>query len=131
MGGMEQDVVLLGKRITAAREAKGWSRSDLARRASVDPSYVTRIEDAQYKRPSIDKVNALAGALGIRVTDLTEPKPSEVPAGTAAALSEIFRADEAREVADILMVWARHSEKTRKFILKTMKPLVLDVPDSE
>jgi transcriptional regulator with XRE-family HTH domain len=70
---MEQDVVLLGQRITAARNARGWSRSDLARKAQVDPSYVTRIEEAHFKRPSVDKVRALAGALGINVNALTDP----------------------------------------------------------
>lgn len=128
---MEQDVVQLGQRITAARDARGWSRSDLARKAHVSPSYVTRIEDARYRRPSIDKIAALAEALGIRVTDLTEPEPAQIPSAAAAALSAMFRPDEAQEVADILSVWARHSEKTRRFILKTMKPLVLDVPDPD
>src|SRR4051812_5763648 len=75
MCDMTPESVRLGKKITTAREARGWSRSDLARRAHVDPSYVTRIEDAQYKRPSVDKVRAIALALGINVTDLTEPLP--------------------------------------------------------
>lgn len=71
--------MLLGQRITAARNARGWSRSDLARKAQVDPSYVTRIEEAHFKRPSVDKVRALAGALGINVAALTDPPPPSNP----------------------------------------------------
>ena len=71
--------MLLGQRIAAARRARGWSRSDLARKAQLDPSYVTRIEEAQYKRPSVDKVRVLAGALGVNVNDLTDPPPPPDP----------------------------------------------------
>lgn len=96
--------MLLGQRITAARQAKGWSRSDLARRAQVDPSYVTRIERAEYGRPSVDKVTAIATALGIRVTDLTEPTPlpAEVANLRATLMSMGFRPNETPLVDRIL-----------------------------
>lgn len=71
--------MLLGQRITAARNARGWSRSDLARKARVDPSYVTRIEEARFTRPSVDKVRAIASALGVNVADLTDPPRSPDP----------------------------------------------------
>lgn len=125
---MEPYAVLLGQRITAARETRGWSRSDLARKAAVDPSYVTRIEEAKYKRPSVDKVKQLADALGIRVTELTDPPPASVPVGIEAELAALFKPEEAPLVAEILRAWARHDEKTRRFLLRTMKPLVTEIP---
>lgn len=72
---VEPESVLLGKRITAVRQQRGWSRSDLARKAGVDPSYITRIEEGDYKRPSIDRVKALADALRVPMSALTEPPP--------------------------------------------------------
>jgi transcriptional regulator with XRE-family HTH domain len=125
---VEPNIVLLGKRITEARERRGWSRADLARRAAVDPSYVTRIEEAHYKRPSVDKVTQLAGALGIRVTDLTDPSPVPVSGGIEAELRALFEPSEAPLVAEILRSWARHDEPTRRFLLETLKPLILGFP---
>lgn len=102
MGTMTPEAVRLGKRITAAREARGWSRSDLARRARVDPSYVTRIEEAQYKRPSVDKVRALAFALGINVTDLTEPVPASAGIQRQLEAMGLDPQEEAQLAAEIM-----------------------------
>lgn len=123
--------MLLGKRIAAARQARGWSRSDLARKASVDPSYVTRIEEALYKRPSVDKVTRLADALGVRVTELTDPSPIATTDPIAADLAALFEPDEAPTVAEILKAWSRPDRRTRRYLLDTMRPLVLGVPDPE
>lgn len=124
MGTMDRDVVLLGKRITAAREARRWTRSDLARKAGVDPSYVTRIEEAHYKRPSVDKVAAIARALGIPVTDLTEPPP-DLAAGVAPGeLEAMFRPDETLLVAAVARGLKRHSPRRRRQILEAMAAFV-------
>lgn len=115
---MEQTNVLLGKRITRAREARRWSRSDLARRAGVDPSYVTRIEEAHYKRPSVDKVTAVANALGIRVTDLTEPEqviaPPSVEETRAVLIAKGFKAHEAPVVDQILSDIVSHEDEDER-----------------
>lgn len=68
--------MLLGQRISHERERRGWTRSHLARKAGLDPSYVTRIEEAKFQHPSIDKVRALAAALSVDLSTLTEPPPS-------------------------------------------------------
>ncbi len=128
---MTNQNVLMGKRITDARRRRGWSKAELGRRAGVAPSYVTRIEQGKFGRPSVDQVKALADALGVALTDLTEPAPSPVSPGIEAELAAMFRPDEAPLVAEILRGWARHDERTRRYLLSTMKPLVLGIPDSD
>jgi transcriptional regulator with XRE-family HTH domain len=71
--------MLLAQRVTRERERRGWKKADLARKAGVDPSYVTRIELAQLKHPSIGKVRAISKALGLDLTSLTEPPPPADP----------------------------------------------------
>ena len=73
----------LAQRISHERLRRGWSRSDLARRAGIDPSYVTRIEKAQFRAPSIEKVRAISEALGLEMTRLTDPPPPDNPSDDA------------------------------------------------
>lgn len=74
---MVTNIVLLGKRICQARQDRRWSKADLARKAGLSPSYVTRIEQGAYDRPSMESVSAIASALGINVLTLTDPPPAE------------------------------------------------------
>lgn len=120
---------VLGARVEQARERRGWDQSDLARRASLSPSYVSRLENAGFTRPSANKLRAISDALGIRVTDLTDPTPAAVPVGIEAELAAMFKPEEAPLVAEILRAWARHDEPRRRFLLRTMKPLVTEIPD--
>ncbi len=124
MGTMDAEVVLLGKRIAAARETRGWSRSDLARKAGVDPSYVTRIEQAHYKRPSVDKVAAIARALGIAVTELTDPPPNLVDAALRGEVETLFRPDEAPLIAAVAKGLRRHSPRRRLELLQAMATFI-------
>lgn len=78
--------LVLGKRIAKAREGRGWNQSDLARRSGVSVSYINRIEAGRYKRPSIERVKAIADTLGVRVVDLTEPEPAEMAPGLRGEL---------------------------------------------
>jgi transcriptional regulator with XRE-family HTH domain len=76
---METSAVALAQRITHERLRRGWSRTGLARRAGLDPSYVTRVEQAKFREPSVEKIRALAAALGLPVDALTDPPPPETP----------------------------------------------------
>ena len=76
---METNAVALAQRISHERLRRGWSRSDLARKAGIDPSYVTRVEQARFVAPSVEKIRALAAALGLPVDALTDPPPAEMP----------------------------------------------------
>lgn len=123
--------MLLGKRITNAREARGWSRSDLARHAAVDPSYVTRIEEARYKRPSVDKVAQLAAALGIRLTELTDPVPASADGNWKVDLAALFPPEEAPMVADMIRGLSRHDSRRRRFLIKTFGLNISEIPTSD
>jgi len=44
---------VIGRRIRALREAKGWSQDDLARRAKLTKPYVSMLETGERKQPSL------------------------------------------------------------------------------
>lgn len=49
--------------LTRVREAKGLKQVELARRAGISESLLSRIENGQVKRPSFETVRRLADAL--------------------------------------------------------------------
>lgn len=53
------------------RKAKGWSQEELADRAGIHRTFVSQIERAT-KRSTIDTVDKLAKALGVRCGDLLD-----------------------------------------------------------
>ena len=83
---MDSQIVMLGRRIAAARNARGWSKAELARRAGVAPSYITRVERGEFLRPSIDQIKTISDALGVNVTDLTEPPRAPISPGILGEL---------------------------------------------
>jgi transcriptional regulator with XRE-family HTH domain len=128
---MKAENVLMGKRIADARSRKRWTKAKLATIAGVAPSYITRIEQGVYDRPSVDLVKSIADALGLRVTDLTDPSPAPVAAGIEAELRALFPPERAEAVAEILRVLARHDEQNQWLVLNTMKPLILGLSREE
>lgn len=90
---MKAENVLLGNRIREAREKRRWNKRELAQRAGVVPSYITRIEAAEFDAPSIEKVKAIATALGVAVTDLTD-EYDPLPPDLMEQVAEIANADE-------------------------------------
>jgi transcriptional regulator with XRE-family HTH domain len=86
--------VLLGQRIAAARRVRGWNKSDLARHGGVTPSYITKLEAGRIDRPSMEKIRALAGALGVRVTDLTDPPTADPDAALLDQIRTLVGTDE-------------------------------------
>ena len=79
----------MGNRIHVARRARNWTKGQLAQRAGVAPSYITRIERGEFDRPSIDKIRAIAGALGVGVLDLADPPRPPVPEDVLEAAARI------------------------------------------
>lgn len=69
----------LGQYITAAREAKSWSLRELARRIGVHYSYITRIEQGHYSKPSPEILKRLANALEVPDEDLFALAGHELP----------------------------------------------------
>lgn len=122
---MKAENVLMGKRIAEARRRRSWTKADLARKAGVAPSYITRIERGQFGRPSVDQIKLIADALGVSVMDLTEPPREAATASIHAAVAEIFRADEAPLVAEIVQDLAQRSDHEREQIINVLRMLIV------
>jgi transcriptional regulator with XRE-family HTH domain len=62
-----------GKRVQALRKGAGFSQEEFADRCGFARSYVSRIERGSAN-PSLDAIETLADALGVRVGALFEDK---------------------------------------------------------
>jgi DNA-binding XRE family transcriptional regulator len=78
--------------LRVAREDKGWSRVELAKRSGVTTQTIYLLETGQVKRPNVDTALRIAEALGRPVEalfasadsgDVVEKSP--VPAGSTAS----------------------------------------------
>jgi transcriptional regulator with XRE-family HTH domain len=76
----EEDVERFARRLRELRVERGMTQADLARRAEVTTTYVSKLENAGAA-PGIDLVEKLAAALGLGIADLL---PSEAPADSSA-----------------------------------------------
>lgn len=84
------DMSIVGDRIRAAREKKGWSQNELARRSHVSAPTVSRIESGETPFPTQRTVERLARALSVPSPELwgspplpravQEPAPPTYPA---------------------------------------------------
>ncbi len=54
------------------REEKGWTQEELAEKASVERSYLTKLETGDKVNPSLAVLKRLAKALRVPVTELLE-----------------------------------------------------------
>jgi len=57
--------------LTTAREARGWSVAELARRADLNESAIYRLQHGQ-RQPTLPAILRLADALGMTGSDLIE-----------------------------------------------------------
>jgi transcriptional regulator with XRE-family HTH domain len=62
---------VLGQRLRALRRDQRETLSETAGRAGISPQYLSEVERGR-KEPSSEMIAALAGALGITLTELTE-----------------------------------------------------------
>jgi len=106
------------------------SKSALARQAGIHPSYVVRLEQGHFERPSIDYIARIADVLGVRVVDLT----GDIPTATAndalrAELAPLgYDHDEMELVVDIVNQVARYSVPMRRRLLLMIQVLVTPSP---
>jgi transcriptional regulator with XRE-family HTH domain len=73
-----------GDRIRRQRESLGWSQHDLARRAGVERSYITRLENGERFRISLEISVKIADALGVTVDYLARGEDTSSAWGMAA-----------------------------------------------
>lgn len=70
-----EELSQLGPRLRTARQARGWTLDELARRASVSASTLSRLESGK-RQASLELLLPLTRQLGIRIDDLL---PDETP----------------------------------------------------
>ena len=58
--------------LRAARQRKGMTQEQVARKAQVTPFYVSQLETGLRKNPSLPVLRRLARALGVSVGELLE-----------------------------------------------------------
>ncbi|GIG54769.1 helix-turn-helix domain-containing protein [Demequina activiva] len=66
------ELAQVGPRLRAARQARGWTLDDLASRASISASTLSRLESGK-RQATLELVVPLTRQLGIRVDDLLPP----------------------------------------------------------
>jgi transcriptional regulator with XRE-family HTH domain len=64
----------LARRLTATRIQSGLSQSDVAHRAGLAPSYLSRIETGRIQ-PTVPTANKIAAALRVSLSELLAPRP--------------------------------------------------------
>lgn len=114
----EPAVENLGAAIRAAREARGLSLRELARRVDVSPSFVSQLERGRAN-PSVGTLYALVSVLGISLNELlggptqgaTKASPEPGWPGDRAAwpriVAPVVRARERKRVQMSGVVWER------------------------
>ncbi len=73
---MRDDVSQVGPRLRTARQARGWTLDDLAERAQISASTLSRLE-AGKRQANLELLVPLTRLLGVRIDDLVAPGPSD------------------------------------------------------
>jgi transcriptional regulator with XRE-family HTH domain len=75
---MKQDALeqMTRRRLRSLRVARGWSLDELARRAHIGASTISRIETG-HRRIALDQLVTLARALGTTVDELLDQRPED------------------------------------------------------
>lgn len=109
-----------GAMIREAREAKGMSLRELAKRIEVSPTFLSKVETEDLK-PKEDKLRKIASILGVDGDDLVG-RAGRVP----SALAEIIKAHGAKaELATLLRITKGYSAaEMDKLVQLAKKPRV-------
>lgn len=62
----------IARRITKARRARSLSMAELAKRAGVDPSWVSRVESGEIEEPAPGRLQKIADVLGVSLVTILE-----------------------------------------------------------
>jgi len=97
-----------GKRLTDARKKTGLTLQAVAEKIGSSKSYVWEMENKPFCRPTVDKAQSLAAALGTTIYALIgEPEPDELSAQTRVMLRRYLALSESgkktvRELIDVI-----------------------------
>ena len=72
-----------GDRMRVQREARGWTQLELAKRASIDPAWINRLERGERQNMSLSVALRIARALRVSLDYLADTfgEGDDVPAG--------------------------------------------------
>lgn len=73
---MPDELTRLGPRLRAARQARGWTLDELATRARMSPSTLSRLESGK-RQATLELLLPLTAQLGIRIDDLIRPEAAD------------------------------------------------------
>lgn len=142
-GGLASSVVpgecralmALAGRLRQRRMEKGWSASELARRAGIARSHVSRIESGESARPSADVLQRLALALETSVADLLEQPEAVSVAELPVSLRRLAERDQlpTEDVAMLAAIRYRGEQPRTMagwaFVLEAVRLAILDPAD--
>lgn len=78
---------MTGKKVRELRKSNNLTMRELAEKSGTASSYISDLENGRIKKPSADKLDRIAGVLGVsidyllgkkKVFDLTDPKTREI-----------------------------------------------------
>ena len=104
---------IIGDRIRAYRNQKGWSQEYLAEKADVHRTYIGQLERGK-KNATIESISKIAGALGVSLSRLfenisIEQQENNLPAQCYALLQEQPVNDQ-KALADILVALIQYKK---------------------
>lgn len=119
---------MLGPRIKAAREERGWSQYDLARLSGVSQSAIAKIETGARRRTSGDVLHKLAAALDTTVEVLLTGVPGE---DITQPPVDLLRAAgyTAKLINDLVESWHRQPASFRSEVIARAKRRVKEAHD--
>jgi transcriptional regulator with XRE-family HTH domain len=65
----DDSVIVFGRRLRAARKARGLKQIEVAAKANVSPNHYARLERGEIK-PKYEMIEKLAKALGVKSSDI-------------------------------------------------------------
>lgn len=107
-----------GSRLREKRLAKGWSQYYLAERAGCTNSNISYLENHPHQRPKIETVEALAGALGLPISEARRL------AGYPESDQALTRLDVEDEFRFALFGYKRLSQRGRELVNKQIGMLI-------
>jgi transcriptional regulator with XRE-family HTH domain len=112
---------MIGEKVRMERERRGWSQSELARRAKLTPQAVSLIEQGKRMTPGAETLLALATALGTTIDQLVDPDAGAgLPPEVAALQAEGIPDESLRELNRL---WGDLSPEDRETALAVARSL--------
>lgn len=103
------------EKIVLLREAKGWSMTELAKRAGIKQPSLWLIENGRTKKPKFDTLAGIASALGVPVQEILSETPSKNAQNALESIVSGYQAlTPQNQRAVLAMVRALRDQQTKK-----------------